>query len=36
MHSSLISIIGFTLLHSVSKKRFSEEIIPIDEVIVEI
>ena len=33
---SIISIIGFLLLHGVSNKRFSEEVIPIDEVIVEI
>jgi len=33
---SIISIIGFSLLHSVTEKRFSEEIVTIEEVIVEI
>ena len=33
---SIISIIGFLLLHRVTNKRFSKEIIPIDEVLVEI
>lgn len=33
---SIISIMGFLKLHGVTKKRFSEEIIPIDEVLVEI
>jgi len=33
---SIISIIGFFLLHGVANKRFSEEIITIDEVLVEI
>ena len=33
---SIISIIGFSLLHGVTKKRFSEEIVPIDEILVEI
>lgn len=33
---SIIAIIGFLRLHSITKKRFSEEIIPVDEVIVEI
>ena len=33
---SIISIMGFLKLHGVTKKRFSEEIIAIDEVLVEI
>ncbi len=33
---SILAIIGFLLLHRVTNKRFSEEIIPIDEVLVEI
>jgi len=33
---SIISIIGFSLLHSVTEKRFSEEVVPIEEVLVEI
>ena len=33
---SIIAIIGFLLLHRVTNQRFSEEIIPLDEVLVEI
>ena len=33
---SIISIIGFLYLHNITKKRFTEEIIPVDEVLVEI
>jgi len=33
---SIISFVGFSLLHDVTKKHFSEEIVPIDEVLVEI
>ncbi|MFX1448807.1 MAG: MFS transporter, partial [Promethearchaeota archaeon] len=33
---SIISIIGFLLLQRATQKRFSEEIIPVDEVLVEI
>ena len=33
---SIISIFGFLFLNTIAKKRFSEEIIPVDEVLVEV